>query len=197
MTKVRTGVLERLRALGRAGPRLGIAGVAVAILILIAGSILGGGPHRSSAAPIQLKDTRSSWIPGQPSLASSPAYVAVAGRADALAQQFASARSALLVHIAADKKAAQARARKVALANYRARRLAALARYHRALRANALQRARALAISRRQRARYLDALRRYHHQLIVGPGKECNLPNVRRRFQCHSGLLPHPPIPHP
>jgi hypothetical protein len=195
----RTVVIRRLRKLLELSPWLGGAAVAAALVVAFAVSGVFGGlfhSHHARVAQIQLKDTESSWVPGQPSLASYPAFMAVAARADALAHQRFAARVALVARLAAEKKARQARARKLALERYEARRRAALARYRAALRRNAEQRRKALEKQRRARAKYLAALKRYHQQLIVRPGQECNLPGVRQQYSCHSGLLPHKPIKH-
>lgn len=184
-------LLARLRPLRPYLPWMGGA-VAVALLVALAlHGVLGHDGAHHPTGPTRVLDTRSSWIPGQASLETVAAYRAVADPAEALAQQRAQARTALLAHLAALKKARAAHARALARKRYLEARRRALARYRAALRRNARQRAIALARQRRQRAKYLAALRRYHHALIVHPGQECDLPQVRSRYHCASGLLPH------
>lgn len=51
---------------------------------LVALALAGCGGAERASAPGELTNPTTSWVPGQPSLAESPAYLAVAGRAQTL-----------------------------------------------------------------------------------------------------------------
>jgi hypothetical protein len=191
--------LRRLQSLPGLAPWVGGGAVVVLLLALAISTGLGGlfGSSHRPAPPIVLNDTESSWVPGQASLADSPAFLAVAQPAWALAHQNAATRVALLAHLAAVKKANQEKARQLALDRYRKARALALAKYKAALKRNAILRKKALALKKKQEAEYKKKLKAYHQLLVVRPGPECNLPSVRQSYQCHNGLLPHKPIKPP
>jgi hypothetical protein len=196
-----TRVATALRGLVERVPRVRLLAGAALVVALIATlavtGLLGGlfSGERGALAAARLVDTRSSWIPGQPSLANASGYLAVAARAEQLAQQRAGERAGLLKRIEAAKKARAARARKSARDRYLAARRAAMARYRAALRQNAKDRAAAAARRRHQQELYNAALAKYRRALIIRPGRECSLPNVKRRYRCHSGTKPHQPLP--
>jgi len=196
----RKTLLRRLRVSGRLARPLAIGAFVAALIVTCAvtgvlGAVFGGGDDGSPAPPAHIADTRSSWIPGQPSLATAAAYVAVAQRAEALAGERADARATLLKRLAAKKKADLKRARDEARKRYEALRRAALARYRAALRANARNRAEAAKKRAAALAKYRAAIKKYRDSLIIRPGEECKLASVRRQYDCASGTLPHDPIP--
>ncbi len=173
-------------------------------LALLATGVFGGGSHRTLAGePGSLIFTNTSWIPGQPSLAESPGFVALAARFQPLAAQRDQERRRMLALIEARKKAAQARARALARKRYEEARRRALAKYRRELRQHALlvakikrENARRKRQHAQQVAAYLKKKRAYELALQVQPGSECKLPEVQAHFRCQTGRLPTPPAKH-
>ena len=173
--------------------------VRTALLALAAGSAIAGcGTASTTQQPgrLTLINTDSSWIPGQPPLSSDDAYQAIAARAVAEANARQAHRDLELARIAAERAAAQRRAKAEALRRYEEAKRRAEEAYKKALRDAARQRriqARRLAALRRKRARELAALRR---KLQVKPGQECTLPEVAVHFRCRKGMTPLPrPLP--
>ena len=156
----------------------------------------GGGAGAAAHGPFggQVLAPESSWLPGQASLLSVPAFRTIELRAEVLAQTRERARDLELARIEAARLAAARRAKEEALRKYReAKRRAELA-YKAALRRAARLRKleeRRLAALRRKRARELAALRK---KLQVKPGEECQIPEVAARFHCETGMTPlaHP-----
>jgi hypothetical protein len=168
------------------------AGTGAVLAIALAVALLGGGGDGGGRRQggTTLTGAAGSWIPGQPSLVASAAYLAIANRAERMARQREAERQRLLALIEARRKAAEERKKDEARRRYEELKRRAEARYRAALRrAEALKRKRAreLAAARRKRA---EALRRLLAKLRVDPGEECKVPEVRRRFNCVRGRLP-------
>jgi hypothetical protein len=160
------------------------AAVAVACLALAGCGAEGDGP-----APPKLP-AESSWQPGQGSLRLSPAYLAIASRAESQGDRRLAAHLRRLEMIDARKEAARRKEREDALRRYRLARARALAKYRAALAKAERERKRQLALMEK-RHREAEARRRAMlEKLRVPAGKECELPEVRRLFDCSSGLPP-------
>lgn len=204
MTAVRGSAVKERSALERIrerapGPRvIAIAALSLAITVtVIATGLFGafGGKDEPPPPPAHIADTRSSWIPGQASLATAAGYEEIAGRAEQLAGIRSEERADLLKRIADRKKADLKRERDRARERYLALRRAALARYRALVRANAKKSAAAAKKRRIALAEYREKLRKYRESLIIKPGEECKLASVRQRYDCSSGTIPHEPIP--
>jgi hypothetical protein len=161
------------------------------IVGLVALSLAGCGAT-TPGEPGSLSSTASSWVSGQPSLARSPAYLAIAGRAETIGDHRSADRARELELIEARRVAALERTRREAIRRFREIRARALARYEEALRVAErrrreldAQRRRRLAEARRQREELLRKLR-------VQPGEECSVPEIREQFDCVAGRLPGP-----
>ena len=160
------------------------------IVGLVALSLAGCSGDRPDAPPGTLTNVATSWVPGQPSLADSPAFLAVAGRAEKAGDRRHANRVRELELIDARRVAAEERSRREIVERYREIRARALARYREALRIAArkrremeAQRRRRLAEARRQREKLME-------KLEVKPGDECSVPEIREQFDCVSGRLP-------
>ena len=166
------------------------AGVGVVAVIVVVAMLVGGGGGAAKRAGTTLTAGGSSWIPGQPSLILSPAYLSIADRAQSLAEQREAERVRLLQLIEARRKAAEERRKQEALRRYEEAKRKAEAAYRAALkRAAELKRKRAkeLAEAKRKRA---EALRKLLEKLRVNPGEECRVEAVRRLYNCVRGRLP-------
>ena len=162
--------------------RLLAAGVACAVL---AGCGSGDdGPAVRSLPP------DSSWQPGQGSLALAPAYLAIASRAEAQGERRLAGHLRRLELLDARKEAARKKERADALRRYRLARARALAKYRAALAKAERERERQRRLMEARRREAERRLRELLKKLRVPKGKECELPEVRRQFDCVSGRLP-------
>ena len=163
--------------------RLLAAGVACAAL---AGCASGGdgGPAVRALPP------DSSWQPGQGSLALAPAYLAIASRAEAQGERRLAGHLRRLELLDARKEAARKKERADALRRYRLARARALARYRVALARAERERERQRRLMEARRREAARRLRELLEKLRVPKGRECDLPEVRRQFDCVSGRLP-------
>jgi hypothetical protein len=162
--------------------------LATAVVCIAVGGC-GGGDERP--APPKLP-AESSWVPGQGSLALSHAYLAIATRAEEQGERRLADHLRRIELIDARKKAAREKARQDALRRYREQRRRALEKYRKALakaEAERRKRERELARQRAEARRKWQALLR---KLAVAKGKECDIPEVQREFDCLSGRQPLP-----
>jgi hypothetical protein len=157
--------------------------------LLVALALAGcGGAEEADLALVQPTD--GSWIRGQAALSESAAFLAIASRAQLLADRRAADRERLIVLIRARKEARDKRRREAAMRRYRrAKRLADI-RYEALIREADARRARLEA----ERRRALRQARRERRELLeklkVEPGSECSIPEIRAQFDCVSGRLP-------
>ena len=162
--------------------------VAVVVCVAVAGC--GGGDEGGPAAPRMAPD--SSWMPGQGSLALSPAYQAIAMRAEEQGEKRLAEHLRRIELIDARKEAARKKAREEALRRYREQRRRALEKYRRALAKAEAERRKREAELARQRAEARRKWRALLKKLAVAKGKECEIPEVQREFDCLSGRQPLP-----
>ena len=147
----------------------------------------GGGETR---VQVPLKPPDSSWVPGQGSLTLSPAYLAIAQRADLEGDRRAAAYQRNITLLEARKREARQKAREDALRKYREARARALAKYRAALRKAQLERERQQRLLEAQRREQERKMRELLKKLRVPAGQECQVPEVARQFDCVSGRLP-------
>lgn len=159
-------------------------------VLACAGALAAGGCGAEEHASAPLRPAESSWVPGQGSLLLSPAYLAIAGPAEAGGEQRYAAYERGLSLIAARKAAAKKAAREAALRRYREERARALAKYRAALRKAARERERARRLAEKRRREAERRLRELLKKLRVPAGQECALPEVAQQFDCVSGRLP-------
>ena len=159
------------------------------IAALVALCVAGCGAERP-AAPGSLTNPDSSWVPGQPSLAESPAYLAVAGPAETMGDHRLADRNRELALIEARRLAAQERTRREMLRRYREVRARALVRFREAMRVAARRRRELEAVRRRRLAEARRQRRELLEKLRVQPGEECSIPEIREQFDCVEGQLP-------
>jgi hypothetical protein len=146
----------------------------------------------SSEHPLQLpvKPPDSSWMPGQGSLTLSPAYLAIAQRADLEGDRRAAAYQRTITLLEARKRAARRKAHDDALRRYREARARALAKYRAALRKAQLEKERQQRLLEARRREQERKMRELLKKLRVPAGQECQVPEVARQFDCVSGRLP-------
>jgi hypothetical protein len=149
-----------------------------------------GGDEQGPAPPALPAD--SSWVPGQGALTLSPAYLALASEAGARGEQRLAGYLKALELIDARKKAAREKERRDALRRYRLERARALAKYRKALAKARREQARQQRLLAKQRAEARRRLRELLKKLHVEKGRECEIPEVRRQFDCVSGRQPLP-----
>jgi hypothetical protein len=162
--------------------------IAAAVVCLALAGCGGGedGPPPPKLAP------ESSWVPGQGSLALSQAYLAIAAPAEEEGARRLAEHLRRVELIDARKEAARKKAREDALRRYRLQRARALAKYRAALaKAEAERRKRERELAR-QRAEARRKWRELLRKLAVAKGKECDIPEVQREFDCISGRQPLP-----
>ena len=162
--------------------------VVAVLLVLVLALSACGDDEAPTAVPVQPPE--SSWVPGQGSLAMSPAYLSIAQRAELQGRQRMASRLRTIEVLAARKKAAQAKKRADALRRYRIERAKAMAKYRAALRKAALERARLKARQERLKREHERRMRELLKKLRVAPGRECEVEAVRREIDCVSGRLP-------
>lgn len=176
----------------RGSPKIPLAALAsLAMLAALAGC--GGAGEGPAAAG--LKPSESSWVPGQPSLATFQAWAAITGRAAGLAEVREEARLRLLAAIEKARREARKHASDAARRAYLLARARAIAKYKAALR-KAAREQREREERLRKRLELLEKLRRAREErLKVKPGEECELPEIKREFECLAGRLPDQPAP--
>ena len=162
---------------------------AVAVVVCVAVAGCGGGDE--GPAPPKLPQ-ESSWAPGQGSLALSQAYLAITTRAYEQGDQRLAEHLRRIELIDARKEAARKKAREDALRRYREQRRRALEKYRRALAKAEAERRKREAELARQRAEARRKWRALLKKLAVAKGKECDIPEVQREFDCISGRQPLP-----
>ena len=151
-------------------------------------AVAGCGAEQHASKP--LRPAESSWTPGEGSLLLSPAYLAIAGPAEANGEARHAAYERGLALIAARKAAAKKAARAAALRRYEEARRKALAKYRAALRKAAIERERARRLAEKRKREAERRLRELLKKLRVPTGQECSLPEVAQQFDCVSGRLP-------
>ena len=161
---------------------------AVAAVVCVA--VAGCGGDEGPAPPTLPQE--SSWAPGQGSLALSQAYLAIATRAYEQGDQRLAEHLRRIELIDARKEAARKKAREDALRRYREQRRRALEKYRRALAKAEAERRKREAELARQRAEARRKWRALLKKLAVAKGKECDIPEVQREFDCLSGRQPLP-----
>jgi hypothetical protein len=132
----------------------------------------------------------SSWIAGEPSLATSADFLSIASRAQTLAAQRAAERTRELALIEAARLAAKKHQKEAQLRAYLEAKRRAEAAYRAALRKAALERKRQLAKLAELKRQQAEALRKLNAKLRVPPGEECRDPLVRQHVRCQAGRLP-------
>lgn len=171
--------------------RSALAATALACAGLAGAPLAGcGGEHAGPAPPALPPD--SSWVPGQGSLTLAPAYLAIASDANARGERRLADYLRRIELIDARKKAERERERREALRRYRLERARALAKYRRAVEKARRERERQERLLAKQRAEARRKLRDLLAKLHVPKGRECELPEVRRQFDCVSGRQPLP-----
>lgn len=188
------GVLRLLRSKLFGGLRsaipvvMGVAFV-VSLVVLVVNQIGGAGDSKQEVNK-GLTPADSSWVPGQPSLLAESKYLPIAGRAQSLAKTRHSAFKADLLRREAEREAARKRLRDEAKRRFEEAKRRAEARYQAALRRAREQRARQQR-ELEARKRRLAALRaELEKKRRIDPGEECELPEVRRAFNCLPGKQP-------
>jgi hypothetical protein len=169
-----------------AKPTIVLAAVAVPLALAAAGC--GASARSDQLAAIHSLD--SSWIAGEPSLAASPDFLALASRAQTLGAQRAAERKRELALIEAARIAAKKRDKEARLRAYLEAKRRAEAAYRAALRRAALERKRQLAKLAALKRKQAEELRKLNARLRVPPGEECNDPLVRQHVRCQAGKLP-------
>ena len=164
--------------------------VASAAALACAVALGAGCGGTSEHLQLPLKPPDSSWAPGQGSLTLSPAYLAIAQRADLEGDRRAAAYQRMITLLEARKVAARRKARDDALRKYREARARALAKYRAALRKAQLERERQQRLLEARRREQERRLRELLKKLRVPAGQECQVPEVARQFDCVSGRLP-------
>lgn len=167
-------------------PRSRLLAVGVACVALAG---CGGGDERP-AGPALPAD--SSWVPGQGALTRSQAYLAIASKAEARGERLLASHLRRLELIDARRKAAREKKRADALRRYRLERARALAKYRKAVAKAERERARQERLLAKQRAEARRRLRELLEKLHVEKGRECEIPEVQRQFDCVSGRQPLP-----
>jgi hypothetical protein len=153
---------------------------------------LGGcGEADEGPAPPKLPP-ESSWVPGQGSLALSQAYLAIATPAEEQGERRLAEHLRRIELIDARKEAARKKEREDALRRYREQRRRALEKYRRALAKAEAERRRRERELARQRAEARRKWQELLRKLAVPKGKECEIPEVQREFDCLSGRQPLP-----
>jgi hypothetical protein len=164
----------------------------VAGALVAAGALAGCGGSGDARSGAVVRAADSSWVAGQRSLTSLPPYAAIARRSYALGASRQRVYLARIADIAARRVAQRKRQRADILRRYqeqvRRARLRYLAALRRAQRLAAENRRRRAALER-ERAR---KLKKYLESLLVKPGLECTLPEVRRTYRCRTGSTPVP-----
>ena len=162
-----------------------------ALALLVAALVVAGCGGEDPPAPaVGVQAPESSWVSGQGSLRLAPAYLSIAARADADGARRHAAYERRVKLIAARRLAARKAARSEALRRYREQRARALAKYRAALRKAARERERQRRLAEARRREAERRMRELLRKLRVPPGKECDIPEVARQFDCVSGRLP-------
>jgi hypothetical protein len=172
-----------------------LAGIALIVALAVSGAFSGIFSHSSPSPgpPPGIVVVGSSWVTGEPSLASSSQFAAIESRAVALAQTRWNAREALIAEIIAAKKAAALKRREDLLKKYAELRAKELAAYRAEVLKIQRERAAQEAKLAAERKKYEQELAAYMRARRVTPGQECKDPLVRRYYSCGNGLLPaHP-----
>ena len=163
---------------------IGVAVVAIAGFLLVE-ALRGDGDQ--DEPPTQLAIAGSSWIEGQPSLATYPGFLAVAVRAEALGRERLDAREDLLAEIERRRRLAEKRARARQRAERRRARREARREYQEALREAARERRRQERLIRERRQEIRERIERLRERNAIEPGEECELEEVQQYFDCEKG----------
>lgn len=185
--------MSKVRSVLKGMIPLALAAGMIAGVVLLVMSLLGGDDDKGESQAVALGPVESSWLPGQPSLASYPEFNAVLSRAELLANERLALRKRALEELERRKLEAKQKADADARRKYEEAKRRAQELYRKALAEAKRQREeqeRKLAAAR-ARARELE--RRRQELLKVKPGEECKLENVRDQFACRTGKLPDTP----
>ena len=181
----------RVRALASrlSGGVIVLASVAVVALIgFVAVNALFGGDDEPEQSPqLGVTNVDHAWVPGQASLASYSEYGPIAGTAAELGDARFGALQDALAEIERQRILAEKREQRRLERQLRRERREAKREYRQALREAARERRRQERAIARKKARIKARIERLREKYEVPPGRECDIPEVAKLFDCKTG----------